>query len=54
MDEDFEDPITDIQVDRWIEEENEKEIELLEQLSPAERPKNDIERWTFLQEAEKN
>ena len=54
MAEDFEPTITDIQVDKWIEEENEKEIELLEKLSPEERPKNEIERFRLLQEAEKN
>ena len=54
MAEDFEPTMTDIQVDRWIEGENEKEIELLEKLSPEERPKNEIERFRLLQEAEKN
>ena len=53
MDEDWE-PMTDIQVDRWIEEENEKEIERLEKLTPAERMKEHLDRIEILREAEKN
>ena len=47
-------PMTDIAVDRWIEEENEKEMERLERLAPWQRWKEDVENAKLLQEAEKN
>ena len=46
--------MTDMAVDRWIEEENEKEIERLEKLTPAERKKENVKNAKLLQEAEKN
>ena len=52
MDEDWE-PITDIQVDRRIEEEVEKEMERLEKLD-EERRKNHQDRIEFLRETLKN
>ena len=53
INEDWE-PMTDIEVDRWIEEENEKEIERRKKLTCAERFWEDVERRKQLQEAEKN
>ena len=46
--------ITDIAVDNWIEEENEKEIKRLKNLTPEERMKENFDRIEFLREAEKN
>ena len=51
--EDFEQPMTDIEVDNWIEEQNEKEIERLEKLTPEERMKEQLDRIEFLRKAEK-
>ena len=41
-------------VDAWIEEQNEKEIERLEKLTPEERMKEHLEIIEILREAEKN
>ena len=46
--------MTDIEVDNWIEEENEKEIERLEKLAPEERMKEHLGILSILREAEKN
>ena len=46
--------VNDIQVDRWIERENEKEIERLEKLTPWQRFSEELENAKQLQEAEKN
>ena len=43
----------DVGIDTWIEEQNEKEIERLEKLSPEERMKEHLDRIEFLQKAEK-
>ena len=46
--------IVDLMVDTWIEEQNEKEIERLEKLTPEERMKEHLDRIEILREAEKN
>ena len=52
-DEDWE-PMTDIEVDRWIEEENEKEMERLEKLEAQEKMNEKLMLMEALREAEKN
>ena len=47
-------PMTDMAVDRWIEEENEKELARLEKLTPRQRFLEEVENGKKLQEAEKN
>ena len=44
----------DIMVDHWVEEENEKEIERQEKLTPEERMKEHLDIIEMLREAEKN
>ena len=51
---DLEDFETQYVGDAWIEEQNEKEIERLEKLTPQERMKEHLDRIEFLREAEKN
>ena len=46
--------MTNIDVDNWFEEENEKEIERLENLTPEERRRERLGRIANLREAEKN
>ena len=52
--EDFETQQVENGIDTWIEEQNEKEIERLEKLTPEERMKEHWDRIEFLREAEKN
>ena len=49
--EDFE--TQNVGIDTWIEEQNEKEIERLEKLTPEERMKEHLDRIEMLREAEK-
>ena len=46
--------LEDMDIDMWIEKENEKEIERLEKLELKERMKEELERIKDLQEAKKN
>ena len=44
----------DIRADRWLEEQNEREIKRLEKLTPEERMKEHLDIIERLREAEKN
>ena len=44
----------DIRADRWVEEQNEREIKRLEKLTPEERMKEHLDIIERLREAEKN
>ena len=52
--EDFETQQNEMGVDSWVEQQNEKEIERLEKLSPEERMKEHLDRIETLRKAEKN